>query len=787
MSKIPVTVLTGFLGSGKTTLLNRILTEAHGKRIAVIENEFGEIGIDQALVINADEEVFEMNNGCICCTVRGDLIRILGGLMKRRTKFDHVLVETTGMADPSPVAHTFFVDDEVASNFALDGIVTMVDAKHASLHIEDSSECKEQIAFADVLVLNKTDLVSPREVDALEARIRSMNAIAKVERAVHAAVSIADVLDVGGFDLGRALDTKPTFLEPEVPFEWVGAFDLTEGIHALVVEDGADETMEVLLTTLATGVDASSREASDRAVRAWSGARGFAGPGGTIATDGTVVTLDLRARGPKRFTLQVPRRGRYALYTQHLPSEFSARVEGPRGAVAPGFAREFAAGHSHDDQVTSVGIHLEAPVDGDKLNNWLSVLLRDKGTDIFRMKGILDIRGSDSRYVFQGVHMLFDGREDRPWGTTKRASDLRVHRQEAGPCRADGRVPAMSGVSLETAGGRTELPERWHTDIGDYVIDASISCDGRLAAIATGGGDVVVVEIATGDERWRKAAHEGSVLALGFSPREAVLASAGQDGRACLWQANGTVLAELPGNGGWVDHLLWSPDGRFLATSCGRVVRLWTNAGEPRLETEPHPSTVAGIAWRKDSRELATCCYGGVHLWAVESGAKAGHLGWKGSLVSIAWSPDGMVIASGSQDSSVHFWRLPSGQDSEMREYPFKPKTMAWDAHSTMLATAGDATITIWTFGGSGPEGKPPQQLEGHKALCTALAFAPRTGRLASGGREAKILMWEPRRGSKPFRHAFLADEITKLVWHPDGKGLLAADCSGRVGFLDVE
>src|ERR1700746_1955059 len=159
-SKIPVTVLTGFLGSGKTTLLNRILTEKHGKRIAVIENEFGEIGIDQALVIDADEEVFEMNNGGICCTVRGDLIRILGGLLKRRDRFDHVLVETTGMADPSPVAQTFFVDDEMRDQFRLDGIVTLVDAKHVSLHLGDSDECKEQIAFADVIVLNKTDLVT---------------------------------------------------------------------------------------------------------------------------------------------------------------------------------------------------------------------------------------------------------------------------------------------------------------------------------------------------------------------------------------------------------------------------------------------------------------------------------------------------------------------------------------------------------------------------------------------------------------------------------------------------
>ena len=166
--KVPVTILTGFLGSGKTTLLNRILTEEHGKRIAVIENEFGEVGIDQALVINADEEVFEMSNGCICCTVRGDLIRVLNNLNKRRDKFDYVLVETTGLADPGPVAQTFFMDDELRAEYALDGIVTLVDAAHIEQQLGRSDESTEQIAFADVLLLNKTDLVKDETLDSLE-------------------------------------------------------------------------------------------------------------------------------------------------------------------------------------------------------------------------------------------------------------------------------------------------------------------------------------------------------------------------------------------------------------------------------------------------------------------------------------------------------------------------------------------------------------------------------------------------------------------------------------------
>src|SRR5476651_1527046 len=178
--QVPVTVLTGYLGAGKTTLLNRILSEQHGKKYAVIVNEFGELGIDNDLVVNADEEVFEMNNGCICCTVRGDLIRIIEGLMKRKDKFDHILVETTGMADPGPVAQTFFMDDETKDQFRLDGIVTVVDAKHVSLHIDESSECREQIAFADHVVLNKSDLVTSEELDRVEQRVRSINALTKI-------------------------------------------------------------------------------------------------------------------------------------------------------------------------------------------------------------------------------------------------------------------------------------------------------------------------------------------------------------------------------------------------------------------------------------------------------------------------------------------------------------------------------------------------------------------------------------------------------------------------------
>ncbi|MFG1344958.1 GTP-binding protein [Xanthobacter autotrophicus DSM 431] len=214
-AKIPVTVLTGYLGAGKTTLLNRILSQPHGKKFAVIVNEFGEIGIDNDLVVGADEEVFEMNNGCICCTVRGDLIRIIDGLLRRKGAFDGIIVETTGLADPAPVAQTFFVDEEVQAKTKLDAVVTVADAKWLSDRLKDAPEAKNQVAFADVILLNKTDLVTGPELDEVEARIRGINPYAKLYRTQKSEIDIAKVLNQGAFDLDRILEIEPAFLEEE--------------------------------------------------------------------------------------------------------------------------------------------------------------------------------------------------------------------------------------------------------------------------------------------------------------------------------------------------------------------------------------------------------------------------------------------------------------------------------------------------------------------------------------------------------------------------------------------
>src|SRR3982750_676580 len=213
--KIPVTVLTGYLGAGKTTLLNRILSEPHGKRYAVIVNEFGEIGIDSDLVVNADEEVFAMNNGCVCCTVRGDLIRIVDGLMRRKGKFDAIIVETTGLADPAPVAQTFFMDENVGKKARLDAVVTVADAKWLRDRLRDAPEAKNQIAFADVILLNKTDLVTPQELREIEARIRGINPYAKLHRTQRAQIPLNEVLGRNAFDLERVLDIEREFLNAD--------------------------------------------------------------------------------------------------------------------------------------------------------------------------------------------------------------------------------------------------------------------------------------------------------------------------------------------------------------------------------------------------------------------------------------------------------------------------------------------------------------------------------------------------------------------------------------------
>src|SRR5260370_1695747 len=365
-----------------------------------------------------------MKNGCICCTVRGDLIRILGNLMKRRDKFDYILVETTGMADPGPVAQTFFVDDEMQEKLKLDGIVTVIDAKHVWEHIDTSDEVKEQIAFADVILLNKIDLVSPEDLKRLEARIKSMNAAAKIYRTEHTSIAMDHILNVGGFNLDRALETDPKFMVPEYPFEWAGLYDLAAGTHQLALQVGPDPAINIALFPIQEATqDALEAIKMDAVLR-------FSEDGENLQTDqairasATILhTLQLNNQ-PATFPITVKEPGLYVLYTQHLPSEFQLELRRTNGVLDPTLTHEYKPKHEHDDEVSSVGIEVPGDLDATKLNTWLSNLLRTQGPDIFRMKGVLSIKGEPNRFVFQGVHMLFDGRPDRPWGNNPRRNSL---------------------------------------------------------------------------------------------------------------------------------------------------------------------------------------------------------------------------------------------------------------------------------------------------------------------------------------------------------------------------
>ncbi len=303
--KVPVTVLTGYLGAGKTTLLNRILSEPHGRKYAVIVNEFGEIGIDNELIVGADEEVFEMNNGCVCCTVRGDLVRIIDGLMRRKGKFDAIIVETTGLADPAPVAQTFFMDDNVGRKAKLDAVVTVADAKWLCDRLKDAPEAKNQIAFADVILLNKTDLVAPDELGEVEARIRGINPYAKLHKTERCKIALPEVLGRNAFDLDRILEIEPEFL----------------GSH------------------------------------------------------------------------------------HHHDHDHDHAHHHHDGGLK----------HYHDEEMQSVSLKADKPLDPDKFFPWIQDLVQTEGPNILRCKGILSFKDDDERFVFQGVHMILDGDHQRPW------------------------------------------------------------------------------------------------------------------------------------------------------------------------------------------------------------------------------------------------------------------------------------------------------------------------------------------------------------------------------------
>jgi G3E family GTPase len=357
--------------------------------------------------------------------VRGDLIRILGNLVKRRDRFDRIVLETTGLANPGPVAQTFFVDEDVREAFVLDGIVTLVDARHVAQHLEENEEAREQVAFADVLVLNKVDLVDEAALARLERRLRGMNAMARLRRATLADVPLAEVLGIGGFDLARALEYKPTFLSPEYPFEWAGLYRLAAGRHELRLAEGPDPTMSLLFTAAAPGDADDLGAMAERLFATFSTPAEPVRPGATLSPSVSHRRLELSSLGQKSFGIDVPADGEYLLLTQHRPEEFEATLRTPQGVpLEPAVAREFAPEHTHDAAVASASLVVDAPLDRAKFQEWLGRLLREQGTRLYRLKGFLNFAGSDDRRVIQGVHMLVDDASLGSWEGRARRTEL---------------------------------------------------------------------------------------------------------------------------------------------------------------------------------------------------------------------------------------------------------------------------------------------------------------------------------------------------------------------------
>jgi WD40 repeat protein len=328
------------------------------------------------------------------------------------------------------------------------------------------------------------------------------------------------------------------------------------------------------------------------------------------------------------------------------------------------------------------------------------------------------------------------------------------------------------------------LRSGWSASVGDYAICGGWTQKGEALLVADAAGGLYAFEGRSGAKAWtQEATHEGGILAMDVHPSGKLFATAGQDGRVLIWDVNeGRVEHDLEMGKGWAEHVAWSPDGQWLAAACSRQLRMYGADGSEIWRSEDHPSTVSAIAW-SNAGELATACYGRVAFFSASTGALHQKLEWKGSLVSMVLSPDGDIVACGSQDNSVHFWRRSTGQDSMMSGYPGKPSVLAFDDTGMLLATSGGQTVTVWCFEGEGPEGTRPGALEVHDQLVTTLAFTHRGRCLASGGRDNTVVVWSLKRNGQgdPIGGALLEDIVGNLYWRPDGRALAALDAQGGV------
>ena len=340
----------------------------------------------------------------------------------------------------------------------------------------------------------------------------------------------------------------------------------------------------------------------------------------------------------------------------------------------------------------------------------------------------------------------------------------------------------MSDLNVDSPKG--VLIRGWSAAVGDYAIAGGWSLRGEALVVGDTEGGVYAFDGKSGATAWaQRGVHDGGVLSVAIHPSGSMFATAGQDGRALIWSAaEGRVTQAIEVGSGWVENVAWSPDGQWLAATCSRQVRTYSVDGAEVWRSDDHPSTVSAIAWSSVG-ELATACYGRATFFDASTGKLRQKLEWQGSLVSMVLSPDGGIVACGSQDNSVHFWRRSTGEDSMMSGYPGKPSALAFDDTGTLLATGGSEAVTVWSFRKKGPEGTRPGVLEFHILPVTTLAFAPGSMHLASGGRDGAVVVWSLQSNGKgdPIGAEDLEGSVAELYWRPDGAALAALDAGGGV------
>ncbi len=338
--------------------------------------------------------------------------------------------------------------------------------------------------------------------------------------------------------------------------------------------------------------------------------------------------------------------------------------------------------------------------------------------------------------------------------------------------------------SLKTDKPKGLLRDGWSAIVEDYAIAGGWAGRGKILVVGDAVGSIYAFEGSSGKISWKKEkGHGAGLLCLSIHPNGASFVTGGQDGRCLFWNVkDGQEIRSIELGRGWVENVCWSPDGQWLAVSISRSVYMYNAAGEEVWRSENHPSTVSAIAW-SGSSELATACYGRVAFFSAASGELTQKLEWKGSLVSMVLSPDGDIVACGSQDNSVHFWRRSTGQDSMMHGYPAKPTALSFDSTGTLLATGGGEAVTVWSFQGSGPEGSEPGVLNFHVLPITNLEFAPHGMRLASGARDGAVILWslQPDGKGGTVGAALVGDIVSSLLWRPDGRALAALDARGGI------